>query len=410
MQPVFIAVGTFTVYLGIYLSRAAFALISDTFQNRSTNKRRLAAEHAGNIELSTRLRQTYIDLSLSRRQTTWKKVLVAKVVKESEDVRSFYLVDENFEPLPVALPGQHILVECKNQTDASRRCRCYSLSDDGQSGHWRISVKKNSDLTHSASRWLHEDVSAGDSLRVRGPSGSFYLQSAEHRNIVLVCAGIGITPMLPMLMEAIRRPCRSIHFFAQFRDVAHMPFADSLSELASKYGQLSMKLWISRFPKGVQRTANSLFFEGKFNANDLLAHQGAFTDTDFYVCGPEDWQERIRNDLISAGVKSESIRYELFQPSERPVPKRDEVVQHKIHFKQSGANARFEPNQSSLLVCAGQNNVSLESGCRTGACGSCAVRLLRGKVRYTREPQFHMNSSDILPCVCVPESDIEVDA
>ena len=410
MQPTLIAVICFTVYLVVVLLRAGYGISSDLLQYRSTNKRHLAAEHAAEQELSGRLKQTYIELSLSRRQIRWREVMVAQVIKESEDVRSFYLVDQEYEPLPAALPGQHILVERPKQADSQGGFRCYSLSDDCTAGHWRISVKRNSEKPQSVSRWLHDEIAEGDILKVRGPSGSFYFQPAADRNVVFVSAGIGITPMLPMLMESIRRPRGAIHCFAQFRDVDHMPFADSLLSLAAKFQQVSMNIWISRFPEGVRKSTQGMIFEGKFQARNLLCHTGALDHSDYYLCGPEEWQDRIRTELIQSGVPSKSVRYELFHQTDKPPTSTTDPVQHNVLFRQSGANARFESSHCSLLVCAGKNKVSLESGCRTGACGSCAVKLLRGKVRYTREPQFDMQSNEILPCVCVPESDLEVDA
>ncbi len=400
------------ILLILVFARVGFGFLSDTLQRRKTLKKELAAENIARIELAARLRQTYVDLSMSRRQARWREVMVVKVVQESEDVRSFYLVDQSHEPLPSGLPGQHILVERAKGENSSVGCRCYSLSDDCSAGHWRISVKKNSSNAESVSRWLHEEVAAGDVLRVRGPSGAFYLQTAVDRKIVLVSAGIGITPMLPMLFEAIRKPFRPVLCFVQFRDVAHMPFIDTLTNIAAHYAHVEMEIWISRFPKGVRRSAESLFREGKFQAKELLSHDGARRNSDYYLCGPEAWQERIRADLIEAGVRSDFIHYELFQQSEKPVlaSPSSKFASHNIHFKQSGSIAKFEQTHSSLLACAGQNSVSLESGCRTGACGSCAVRLLGGKVRYTREPQFQTQTSEILPCVCVPESDLEVDA
>ena len=111
MQPTLIAILFFAVFLTVVLVRAGYGISSDILQNRSTKQRQLAAEYAASLELSGRLKQTYIDLSQSRRQIRWREVMVAKVEMESEDVRSIYLVDQEYEPLPAALPGQHILVE-----------------------------------------------------------------------------------------------------------------------------------------------------------------------------------------------------------------------------------------------------------------------------------------------------------
>jgi uncharacterized protein len=406
MTPIQIFFGLLLTSLLLVSLRILSAILSDTAQKQRSTQRDAAERHIAQTELSSRLKQTYIDLSLVRRQATWREVTVAKVVQESEDVRSYYLVDPAFEPLPTSLPGQHILVDPNNAFG----CRCYTLSDDCTAGHWRISVKKHSSSRTSTSCWLHDEVSAGDTLKVRGPLGSFFLQPTDQRNVIFVSAGIGITPMLPMLLETMRRPHRSVQFFAQFRDVGHMPFAESLSSIASNYPQVQVRIWISRFPNGVRRASGGLFSHGKFQASDLVAHQDPFLASDYYLCGPEEWQGKMRSDLMLAGVPSESIRYELFQPSEKPTSKPVQIAEHQVHFKQTGASATFESSHRSLLAFAGQNSVELESGCRTGACGSCAVKLLRGKVRYTREPQFQTQNSEILPCVCVPESDLEVDA
>ena len=411
MEPTLIVIIFLTFLLSCVIVKTVWGGVSDSLQNRFTNKQRLAEEYSGNHQLANTLKQTYTVLSLNKRQAKWRDVMVVKVVQESTDVRSFYLTDQEHEPLPASLPGQHILVKRASSDNSNGTSRCYSLSDDCSAGHWRISVKKNSDQPQSVSRWLHEEVVAGDVLQVRGPSGAFFLNTAPDRNVVLVSAGIGITPMLPMLMESLRKSCRSIVCHLQFRDVAHMPFADSLLHLAQKHPEVAMNIWISRFPKGVAQSSRGLFHEGKFQARDLTQHPGAVACSDYYICGPEDWQGRIRRDLLSLGVPPESIRYELFQQSDLPstANSSDKLVQHSIHFKQSRANAQFQASHPSLLACASQHNVLLESGCRTGACGSCAIKMMSGKVRYTREPQFQTQSNEILPCVCVPESDLELD-
>jgi len=409
-QFVFVAIALLGACLALVLAHTFLGVISDVLQSRFATKKRLAAIHECDLAISNKRRRAQIDLSLSRRRSAWRQVLVVKVVQESQDVRSFYLVDKDYEPLPASLPGQHILIERPSAELRSHSpSRCYSLSDDCTAGHWRISVKKSSEHPTSVSRWLHEEVAAGDFLKVRGPSGAFYLQTDPGRCAVLVSAGIGITPMMPMLMESVRLPIRSLHCFVQYRDVAHMPFADSLLSVASQHPEIAMSLWISRFPKGVRPSSNGLFREGKFSAKELLAHAGAVHSSDYYLCGPEAWQSRLQKELIEAGVPPHFVRFELFQPSEKVISE-VQIREHDIRFERSGSVARFEKSHATLLGCADKNKVVMDSGCRTGACGSCAVKLLLGKVRYTREPQYQLNSDEILPCVCIPETDLVVDA
>ena len=299
------------------------------------------------------------------------------MVNESEDVKSFYLVDDSLEALPKSLPGQHILVEKERQMGSEGGCRCYSLSDDCQAGHWRISVKKSSDSPGSISRWLHEEKQVGDTLKVKGPSGTFYLQPVEGRHVVLVSAGVGITPMLPMLIDALRRNDLNVYFFTQCRDLSHIPFVDSLLNLALAHPRLNMNIWVSRWPKGVRRTEEGNFFDGKFNASNLLAHIGSIDQSDYYLCGPEPWQQKIKQQLAAAGVPPQAIRYELFQQSERPVESTN-TARHNIHFKQSGACARFDGTDTSLLACAGKkpsrDGKRLPHGSVWQLCGTPAQR------------------------------------
>jgi uncharacterized protein len=392
------------------LLRAVWVLVLDACQNARRLHEQQDQQDAHSIEIASKLRQTKTNLSMSRRVVVWREVLVAKIVQESKDVRSYYLIDVDHEPLPCSQPGQHILVERPPIQEVSKEFRCYSLSDDCSAGYWRISVKKNSNHRQSVSRWFHEDIQIGDRLRVRGPSGAFYLRSELNRSIVFASAGIGLTPMLPMLIEATRRNTSSIRMFVQYRDVDHMPFADSLLSIAKKHPQVQLQIWISRFPSGVRSGVESQIFEGKFQSNQLLKSSETKTNTDFYLCGPEAWQTRLTSDLVDGGVARNQIEYELFQQTESlPVAKPDGTFP-KILFKQSGAVATFEETHPSVLGCASKNQVEMESGCRTGACGSCVVKLLQGSVRYTRQPQFPIKANEILPCVCVPESDLVVDA
>ena len=226
-----------SVLCGVLFMRALWAIRISLTQNRTQSIAMRSEQGQLSIELAGKLRRTYFDLSMSRRKVEWREVFVAKVEQESEDVRSFYLIDVDHEPLPVSQPGQHILLERPAMSDVAKAFRCYSLSDDCAEGYWRISVKKNSEYPASVSRWLHDEVKVGDRIRVRGPSGAFYLRTGQSRALVLASAGIGITPMLPMLIEALRRGFKDILVFAQYRDVGHMPFVDSLLDIASKYPQ-----------------------------------------------------------------------------------------------------------------------------------------------------------------------------
>jgi ferredoxin-NADP reductase len=361
------------------------------------------------------LRQTQMVESVARRPVLWRDLVVARIERESADVKSFYLVDPDGHPLEPCLPGQHVVIQRQATQDFDKDSRCYSLSDDCTAGHWRISVKKQSNTRQSFSRWLHEHVHVGDTIHVRGASGSFFLNSRPQQNVVFVSAGIGITPMIPMLMECIRRNYQSVYFFGQFRDADHMPFGASLIQLATRYSSIHVSVWISRLPQGIRSGNGRVFRMGKFTAGDLLqavnSNHARGESTEFYVCGPEAWQSQLIRQLEEAGVEKHRIHFERFDsPHSVPAASSPETIARKVVFAHSGASAEFNATHPTLLHCANKNKITMESGCRSGACGACAIRMLEGRVRYTREPQFQTKNNEILPCVCVPETDLVVDA
>ncbi|MFP3373681.1 FAD-binding oxidoreductase, partial [Pseudomonas sp. SIMBA_068] len=81
-----------------------------------------------------------------------------------------------------------------------------------------------------ASRYLHERIAVGDLLDVRLPMGSFTLDEQSERPIVLIGAGVGITPLIAMLREQLaKRQARRIHLFHGARSLADLPFQQELA-------------------------------------------------------------------------------------------------------------------------------------------------------------------------------------
>jgi MOSC domain-containing protein YiiM len=128
----------------------------------------------------------------------FRPVVVVASREESADVRSFEFAAENGSPLPAALPGQHIMVRMRSRLDAPAVTRNYSLCGPARTPNYRIAVKNERGL---ASGFLHQSVRAGSRLEISAPRGSFLL-AAGTTPVVLISAGVGVTPMLAMLHGA----------------------------------------------------------------------------------------------------------------------------------------------------------------------------------------------------------------
>ncbi|ACS84840.1 MULTISPECIES: class I ribonucleotide reductase maintenance protein YfaE [Musicola] len=80
-----------------------------------------------------------------------------------------------------------------------------------------------------------------------------------------------------------------------------------------------------------------------------------------------------------------------------------------VTLRISGAQLMYSDQHDSLLDALESQRVKVEYQCRSGYCGSCRLRLLKGKVVYRETPLACLQQDEILPCCCRPLDDIELD-
>jgi hypothetical protein len=159
-------------------------------------------------------------------QLSWRGFRPMKVIasrKESVDVRSFELAALDGSRLPAPLPGQHVVVRLRPNLAAPPIARNYSLCGATDSGTYTIAIKNEGG---PASGFMSEHVRGGDVLEVGAPGGSFALAPGTGP-VVLMSAGIGITPLLAMLHAAASDDGlpRDVWWFHSARDSTHHAFA-----------------------------------------------------------------------------------------------------------------------------------------------------------------------------------------
>ncbi|MBO0800319.1 MAG: MOSC domain-containing protein, partial [Blastocatellia bacterium] len=121
----------------------------------------------------------------------FRSLAVTAIDNESADVISLTLQSPDGQPLPMALPGQYVVLRLQPAAGGPPLFRSYSLSGLPSTERYRISVKI--EPNGAAGTYLREHVRAGDALDVSLPRGSFVLQSGD-APVVLLSAGIGATP------------------------------------------------------------------------------------------------------------------------------------------------------------------------------------------------------------------------
>ena len=213
----------------------------------------------------------------------FRPVVVVASREESADVRSFEFAAEDGSPLPSALPGQHIMVRMRPSPDAPAVTRSYSLCGPPGTPTYRIAVKNEHGL---ASGFLHQSVRAGSRLEISAPRGSFTL-AAGATPVVLISAGVGVTPMLAMLHGAAATNAvasRPVWWLHSARDRAHHSFAKEADDLLAALPASHRCVIYSRPAPGDMPGQD---FDRPGHLSLQLLHElGIPQDADFYLCGP----------------------------------------------------------------------------------------------------------------------------
>jgi len=347
---------------------------------------------------------------------------VAKIVLESSDVVSVYFKSVDESELPDFRPGQHLIIERPATVSALPTSRCYTLSNGPKQKSWRITVRRldEANESNSVSQWIHHELQVGDQLRIRGPRGSFTLDKAEAmKPVVFVAAGVGITPMASMLHDELSYArSRPKWLFYQVRKWDAAPL---LQELVTSIERSPIcNAWVAASretaPAAVPMKHVTLL-EGKLDPSLMIKAVGT-NDATVFLCGPSNWMLEMRGSMVELGVPDNQIHDEAFgDPATKlMIPPSSESSTHgcqtrfEVEFESSGKKGLFYGERGNLLSLAKEQSIKIPSSCRTGNCGTCAVKLLRGTVKYLREPEAEMIEGEILPCICVPTSDIGIQA
>lgn len=275
--------------------------------------------------------------SESKGWTDWREFSIANKVKESEEITSFYLNPVDGFKLPEYLPGQYISILTDVPQFGYLQSRQYSLSDAPRTDYYRISVKKEFGLNHQdpkapahpgwISNILHDEKKIGDRIKVSHPVGDFYFDPVKDSSgpIVLLSAGVGITPMMAILNTLLERGSQ--------QQISFIHGARSTS--AQAFGNV-----IRRHEAAQQSTVKATFFIKNLTPSDVVdrdyTHIGRLTlpklahspktdllflddaNTKFFVCGPESFMRDMWTGLKDLGVEEGRIKMEVFGTGELP--------------------------------------------------------------------------------------------
>jgi len=238
----------------------------------------------------------------------WQLATVTAVRDETAHVRSIAL---RLPDWPAHQPGQHVDLRLTAEDGYSVQ-RSYSIATEpGRDGEIEITVERIPD--GEVSPFLHEVLTVGDRIEVRGPIGGYFVWGADRGGpLLLVAGGSGIVPLMSILRHRDRVapevPARLLFSSRHFEEII---YRDELAELAAKGPGLEVMHTLTRStPTGWtgyrRRIDDQMLVE-------VVAPFGAKALT--YVCGPTALVETAANALASLGLPPDRVRTERFGPS-----------------------------------------------------------------------------------------------
>ncbi len=229
---------------------------------------------------------------------------IARKVKESEEITSFHLQAEDGGPLMEFLPGQYIGLRLEIKGKEERRN--YSLSAAGNGREYRISVKREPGGV--VSNALH-DMPEGAIVELFAPAGEFTL-APGNKPLVLISGGVGITPTLAMLEQALATP-RPVHFIHCARNAGVHAFRRAVDALAERHTQLQ-RFYCYEEHDGSADAPDAI---GRLTEQQLADWLPQSRDVDAYFLGPKPFMAAVRRQLKAIGVPEQQTRYEFFGPA-----------------------------------------------------------------------------------------------
>jgi ferredoxin-NADP reductase len=383
---------------------------------RSRRKRQYAqqrAEFCRRVEVAARAARASKAIS---DWSGWRPFRVAAIVDEARDVKSFYFTPEDGRPLAPFGPGQYLTFRLPVAGDAPL-VRCYSLSDRPRQDYFRTTIKRAAapeDRAHfppgRGSGYFHDVVEVGDVLDVRAPAGTFFIDPLSDEPIVLVGAGIGVTPLVSMLEAIVQSgQKRDVYVLFGFRNGGEHPFKERVERIAAENPHIRLHVSYS-----APATTDVEYRDYNHRGRVTLARIRDVLPSNnfrFYVCGPGSLMESLVPALWDWGVPEPDVHFEAFGPaSVRSASQREKTKPCEVRFDRSGHTAKWDGSLTSLLEFGEAAGVKMPSGCRAGSCGECLIAIRDGEISTVKQPSIPVPQGHCLTCISVPTGELVLDA
>jgi len=395
--------------------------------NRAAGSQRQTAAELDSFKQRAGILLEQAKVDRDRSELSWngkRKFRIDRRVIENEagDICSFYLAPHDERPVPSFHPGQFLTFELPIPGEPQPVVRCYSLSDSPHENYYRVSIKRQGPPPKApegtppglSSNYFHDQLQEGDIVEAMAPAGGFYLNEESERGVVLIGGGVGLTPVVSMLNSLIAHGSnREIWFFYGIRNGAEHAMAEHLRAIDRAHANVHLVVCYSR-PSENCREGEDYQQQG-FVSVELFKSLLDSNNYEFYICGPPPMMDMVTHELGEWGVPEEHINFEAFGPAtvkktQEPASDADAAATVEVVFAKSNQTLNWAVDAGTLLEFGEANGIKMNSGCRSGGCGTCLTALKEGDIEYVHRPGKKPEAGSCLVCIAQPVGRVVLDA
>ena len=211
---------------------------------------------------------------------------------EVDNVRTFIFESNGSEWL--AGQSQAYILPQADGTEEEKE-HWFTISSAPSEGTINISTR----ISSSPFKKSLNTLKTGDEIRAHSLGGKFTWEESDGEPVILVAAGIGVTPFRSILTErnAIGKPLNTTLLY--FNRTGDIPFAEELQHLSERHPEFQLKLIV-----GEPVTSEKIFKLLPDAAKQI-----------HYISGPEPLVSRIGKELKEAGVTIKQDRFPGYDAS-----------------------------------------------------------------------------------------------
>lgn len=308
------------------------------------------------------------------------KLSIKEVKRETKNsVSIVFDIPENLQNEFTFIPGQY--VNAQIELDGKPVRRAYSICSSQKSNELRIAVKEVKGGAFSV--YANQNIRKGQQLEVSPPEGKFTLDVSDSNkfNYIAFVAGSGITPVLSMIKSVLEteRESKFILLYGNKSSEDTM-FKNEIDNLKSEFKDQFKVHYV--FSQSFEDDE----IKGRINVEiikDIIKNKYPnISFSHYFLCGPEEMIDLVKNTLLEEGVNKDTIKFELFSSSLLAnEDSKDLSGNSEITILLDDEETTFKMDKKDVILSAALlQGLDAPYSCQGGICSSCLAKVTEGEV------------------------------